>query len=127
MLLRSITDLAPQKSALVEALAFKLRVLLDAEDAAARGGQPAEQAEAAAPAAADAIPSAEQAEDLLAEDSQAAEEAPAAEAASAPAEDSTAPAGTAAPSASQIEEAYRHAQSLMEHHCACPKPCCGYR
>ena len=99
--------LAPQKSALVEALAFKLRVLLDAEDTAADISQSAEQADTAVRAAADASPSAEQAEDSLA-----AEAAPAVEAASALAEDGTAAAGTAGPPASRIEEAYRHAQSL---------------
>ena len=111
----------------MEALAFKLRVLLDAEDAAARGGQTAEQAEAAAPVAAEATPSIEQVEGSPAESSQAAEEASATEAATAPAEDSTAPAPTAGPSTSQIEEAYRHAESLVGQRRARPKLCCRYR
>ncbi len=119
--------LVPQKSALVEALAFKLRVLLDAEDAAARGGQPAEQGEAALSAAAEAPPSAEQAEGSPAEGSPAEEAAPAAEAASSPAEDSTAPTPAAGTSASKIEEAYRYAQSLIGQRRARPKLRCRHR
>ena len=104
----------------MEALAFKLRVLLDAEDAAAPGALRAEQAEAAAPApaAADASPSADQAEGSPVSDAAPAEAAPVAKPVPAPAEDGGAPAGTAGPAASQIEEAYRHAQPLVLHHSA---------
>ena len=106
------TALLPQKSALVEALAFKLRVLLDAEDAATRGSKPADQTGAAAPAAAEATPSAAQAEG-----SPPAKPAPAAQSATASADDSTAVAGAAGPSSSQIEEAHRWAGGRQNSRC----------
>lgn len=102
----------PQKSALVEALAFKLRVLLDAEEAAAGGSKPADQAGPAGPGVADELPSAEQDEDSpAAETASATEAVPAAKAGPVAKEDGTAAAGAAGPSSSEIDEACRCAKS----------------